>query len=67
MKINGHNLTEITTGDDCYKYYRCKECGLILFKYGKEYLTSLENQKGIGQIPIEQISCNEWIIREIIK
>jgi len=62
--ITKEDKFEIGYPDD---YFVCENCGLLVYTTSNGFVTSLGNGNGIGQIPVEKISCNEWIIREIIK
>lgn len=70
MKIGTH---EFEPALDPYKrnndrYFRCINCGIIVFEswqYKNRYLISYSSDSSL--VYPAEISCNDWIIREIIE
>jgi len=49
------------------EYYKCKECGLVIFKgiHTGKYIISNISDKFMWSP--EETTCSDWIIREVIK
>ena len=55
-------------GVDGFKYYyRCKDCGIIIYKSKKSKNWGISELNDIKWYEVKNMSCEEIIIREIIK
>jgi len=65
MKIGTHKFEKMN-GRYRYRYYKCKECGIVIFEAsdGKHIISTMSDP---ALLDPGEISCNEWVVREIIK
>jgi len=61
-KAHGFGVHDLTK-----YYYRCKECGIIIYKSKKSKNWGISELNEIRWYEVKDMSCEEIIIREIIK
>ncbi len=65
--INGHNFIDLGINDDGFNDFKCKNCGLEIFKSNNGYGYLFTDPLAGLIVEDDEKSCDEYIIKLIIE